>query len=247
MIPAYSNFIYTVCSRYVDNYNGDNNSDSTTNGEENYLHRVLPILNDQIVFDVGANVGNWSQSCLSINPLIKLHLFEPSKPTFNKLAQKSWHSKVVMNNFGLGSKSETLQLHIVDENSGINSIHQRTGIDHANVKFKEDIQINTIDDYCEKNAISRIVLLKADVEGHELEVFKGAEKMLKNKCINTIQFEYGGCNLDARVYLLDIWNYLSSFGFSFGKIHPNHIQHIDRYTQSLETFKYSNWIATIND
>jgi hypothetical protein len=85
--------------------------------------------------------------------------------------------------------------------------------------------------------------LKVDVEGHELPVFMGAEKMLSEQKISVIQFEYGGCNLDSRVFLSDIWGFLESYGYGIAKIHPNGLHHYDGYEQRLEAFKYSNWVA----
>jgi hypothetical protein len=70
--------------------------------------------------------------------------------------------------------------------------------------------------------------------------------MLKNGSIRVIQFEYGGCNLDARVYLGDIWDFLEPHGFRFSKLYPEGPRQIEKYQQSLETFKYSNWIAIHN-
>lgn len=40
--------------------------------------------------------------------------------------------------------------------------------------------------------MERIDFLEIDVEGFEFEVLKGAEAMLADKRITTIQFEFGG-------------------------------------------------------
>jgi len=86
------------------------------------------------------------------------------------------------------------------------------------------IDIQTLSSSCEENNITHINLLKVDFEEHELAIFKGAQKMLREKRIGCIQFEYGGCNLDASAYLLDLWNYLKPFGFTFYKIYPTELK-----------------------
>lgn len=248
IIPAESQLLLRAAQRYIDRFNGDNNSDPSTNGEEQFLRTELRKLSmGGVVFDVGANVGDWTKYCLSIEPSLHIHLFEPSKPTFKKLASNSWPPNIKLNNCGLGEKNELLNLNIVDAASGMNSIHKRHGVKSAEVILAEAIQIQTLDAYCEANNITHIDLLKVDVEGHELAVFRGAQQMLGAGKINIIQFEYGGCNLDARVYLLDIWEYLASFGFSFYKIYPTGPRLIKDYTQSLETFRYSNWLAVLHE
>jgi len=63
--------------------------------------------------------------------------------------------------------------------------------------------------------------------------------MLAARKISMIQFEYGGCNLDANVYLRDIWNLLSMHGYRMAKVYPDRLRHYDEYDQKLETFKYS--------
>lgn len=244
-IPAQSQLILRAAQRYVDRFNGDNDSDPATNGEEQFLRIKLSKLNEGVVFDVGANVGEWTKYCLSVEPSLRMHLFEPSKPTFKKLASNSWPSNINLNCCGLGERSELLNLNIVDDASGLNSIYKRRGVKGVEMQSVEAIQIQTLDAYCEMNNIAYINLLKVDVEGHELAVFKGAQKMLSSRKVNVIQFEYGGCNLDSRVYLLDIWEYLVSFGYKFYKIYPDGPRLVKRYTQSQETFRYSNWLAVI--
>lgn len=67
--------------------------------------------------------------------------------------------------------------------------------------------------------------------------------MLRRNAIDVIQFEYGGCNLDSRVYLADIWDFFSERGYSIAKLAPNELRRIHAYDQSLETFRYSNYVA----
>jgi FkbM family methyltransferase len=244
LLPPHNQSTYKFCSRYVDRFNGDNNSDPTTNGEYRFLENELAELKDRgCVFDVGSNVGNWTEFALSLSPRIVIHCFEPSEATFGKLMEKRWPSNVVLNNVGLGEVEGTLDLYIYDERSGLNSLYQRRGINQAIPNKKESVKITTIDNYCERNEIRIIDLIKVDVEGHELAVFKGMSQMLERGCVRRIQFEYGGCNLDARVYLGDIWEFLDRYGFNFYKIYPDHLRHVSKYHQTLETFKYSNWVC----
>src|SRR5205085_591159 len=62
---------------------GYDNCDSHSNGE--YDIATHYIKNQDIVFDVGANRGEWSLFVLSQFPTISLYAFEPIPNTFNSL------------------------------------------------------------------------------------------------------------------------------------------------------------------
>jgi FkbM family methyltransferase len=243
MVPRYNNSLYRFCARYVDRFNGDNNSDSETNGEHFFLRSELPGLGSGVVFDVGANVGNWASYALSVNREIELHCFEPSKATYARLAEKRWPSNVHINNLGLGEVEGVETLHVVANESALNSMYVRRGTESGQPATVESVSITTVDDYCTKNGITRIDLAKIDVEGYEYRVLKGMSKTLTRGFVRTIQFEYGGCNLDARVTLGDIWHFLELHRFKLHKLYPEGLRRVEKYRQSLETFKYSNWVA----
>lgn len=245
-VPPNSDSLLKFSQRYLDHHNGENNSDSATNGEEYLLRQVLPSMRGGVVFDVGANVGNWTGFALAVEPSLNIHMFEPSRITYEKCSQKIWQPSVRLNNFGLGDRKETLQLNIVNPASGMNSLYQRHGVEGAEATATETIHITTLDEYCEEHGIDHIHFMKVDVEGHELAVFRGAVRMLKERRIDMIQFEYGGCNLDARVFLLDIWEILTKNGLHIAKLFPYSSKPIGNYSQALENFRYSNYIAYLD-
>lgn len=228
--------------RYIDYYNGDNNSDMYTNGELNFLKQKLVHCN--VVFDIGANIGQWTKLALTINKNLNIHCFEPSKFTFEKLINNKFPSNVICNNFGLSSIKAEKTLYIFEKGSGMNSVYQRQGLEIRLRKKnkKENIQVDTLENYCINKGINQIDFMKLDVEGHELEVLKGGESLFKNQCVNVIQFEYGGCDIDARVFLKDFFNFFSGMNYNFFKIYPNRIEFVKRYNQQLDNFQYQNWL-----
>jgi FkbM family methyltransferase len=159
------------------------------------------------------------------------------------LSLKVWPRNVHLSKLGLGAEEGTLELNVVAPGSRLNSLYRRRGVEVAAARDVEEVRITTADTYCEQNGIAKIELAKVDVEGHELAVFNGMKRLLEQRRVRCIQFEYGGCNLDARVSLSDIWSFLEPYGFNFCKLYPEGPRPIAKYQQSLETFKYSNWIA----
>src|SRR6185436_19462966 len=112
LVPSESPILYRACKRYVDRYNGENNSDIRTNGELRFMQRVLPRC--QTIFDVGANVGDWTALALSINGGLAVHCFEPSRFTYHKLLERGFPPRVICNNFGLSSLVKETRLHVFE-------------------------------------------------------------------------------------------------------------------------------------
>ena len=238
----YNKFVYRVAKHYVDCQNCENDDNMHTNGELWFMRSVLPQCS--IVFDVGANVGDWTALASEINPTSKIHCFEPSKVTFQRLQAGG----AIYNNFGLSSAPGERELWVFDDEcSGANSLYKRQGLQDGygltEQQRKEVVRMDTLDAYCLRVGVQTIDLMKVDVEGHELEVFKGAKEMLAHKTIKRIQFEYGGCNIDARVLLKDFFDFFESYDYSLYKMFPHELRHVPRYDQRLENFQYQNWVA----
>jgi FkbM family methyltransferase len=223
-------------------YDNDNQDDMAVNGEQCLLRDVLP--GATTVFDVGANVGRWTRAALKINPRLRVHCFEPSGVTFRRLLSNSFPEKVVCNHLALGECAGRATLYAVDHGSGINSLYRRE-LDCFRSAETETVTVGTLDEYCSEHGIEHIDFLKIDVEGYELAVLRGSREMLRKGRISTIQFEYGGTYLDARVLLKDVWDYIASVApnYAFHKLYPNGPRLIPTYNQgTFETFQQSNWV-----
>jgi len=66
-----------------------------------------------------------------------------------------------------------------------------------------DVLSQTLDDFCEAEGIARVNFLKVDVEGLELAVFQGAERLLRERCVDYQCFEISieplkGAGIDSR-------------------------------------------------
>lgn len=231
--------VYRVARRLAWDHDGENNGDILTNGEMAFLRRHLK--NCAIVFDVGANIGEWTQMALSLNPDVEIHCFEPSKNTFSELEKNNFPANIFRNNFGLGSEKADKEFYIFGESSAMNSLYPREGPNFS-IQNKETVRIDTIDNYCAANRIEEIDFLKIDAEGHDFEVLKGASKMLKDGKIKIIQFEYGGTYIDAGIFLKDIFKFFEELNYRIFKIFPGSIKRIEKYNSALDNFQYANYL-----
>lgn len=213
------------------------------------MYTILPQCTT--VFDVGANVGDWTALALKINPNLQIHCFEPSAATFQRLHERDFKGSVKYINIGLSSAPGEATLYVFEHCAGTNSLYKRQGLEDGwglkAQQHKETIRLTTLDAYCQRSGIQMIDFVKVDVEGHELEVIRGAEGMLKQRRIKRIQFEYGGCNIDSRVLLKDIFDFFAPYSYVFFKVLPHGLRHVPRYDQRLENFQYQNWAVIAED
>jgi len=187
-----------------------------------------------VLMDVGANKGFYSRELLKqyANHVSELHVFEPSKDLTKRFLNFN-DPRVRVNNLALSNESGTAFLFKVSGNSGLNSLTKRR-LDHINVHMNdvEEISAITLDEYVSKNNITHIDLLKIDVEGHELDVLNGASRFLQDNKIKCIQFEFGGCNIDTRVFFQDFWYLLvDRYAFKIYRITPVGPTPVRRYSE----------------
>lgn len=228
--PFYSRNLFLFCSRYLDLWYGDNNFDRRTNGEFLLLEKLMPQV--KIVFDVGANVGDYSGEILKINPAILIHAFEPFPDSYEKLSKLP----LVANNLGLGEKEETKILYQASR-SAHNSFYI---LDSNSVPL--DVKVSTLDLYCEKQKIKHIDFLKIDVEGYEFFVLKGAQKSLRQQVIDYIQFEFSGGTIESRTFLKDFLDLFESYGYDLYRIRARDVQKVI-YAPDKERFTLTNYLA----
>ncbi|HEX7153263.1 MAG TPA: FkbM family methyltransferase [Thermoanaerobaculia bacterium] len=240
-LPARSEIIYRVARRIVNRWQGENDCRMWRNGEVRLMRHVVP--GARVVFDVGANVGEWAREALRLRPDVQLHCFEPSPVTFRLLSANNFPPNVRINNAGLGAEPGTLELFIYSDASEVNSFYNRRGTD-AVAQRTEKVAIVTLDDYAATHGIDHIDFVKVDVEGHESAVINGARRLLDEGRIDMLQFEYGGCYIDARVLLKDIWDMVHSLRsrYRFYKLLPHRLQPVPEYRQTFENLQYANYL-----
>lgn len=199
-----------------------------------------------IIFDVGANVGKYTKELLNnFNDNCIIHSFEPVKKTYQKLSENNFAKNVILHNFAFSSAEGSSKIYTNSETSGLASLSKRR-LDHFNIHMdiEENIKLKTIDSFCLENGINNIFFLKMDVEGHELEVLKGAKNMLNNNSIEHLQFEFGGCNIDSRTFFQDFW-YLLKDKYHIYRIVKDGLYEISNYKETLEIFITTNYFAEL--
>ena len=225
-------------------------------GEENFLRTILTqkIPNKNlVVFDVGANVGNYSLYIKKINPNTDIYAFEPHPKTFQKLEKTASQNNSLANfeafNVGCGEVEGNLTIYDYAQNDGSSHASLYKGV-MEDIYQKEtiatEVKIIPLDPFIEKliteNKISQIDLLKIDTEGHELAVLKGAKSTLQKGIIKAIHFEFNSMNIISRTFFKDFMDLLPNYDFY--RMLPDSLHKIEKYDPIYdEIFAFQNIVA----
>lgn len=217
-------------------------------GEEyfisDFFRKTIGGTGQYVFFDVGANIGKYSGMLVKEYPGSFVYSFEPNQKTFEILLQNvSGKAKCI--NAGLGAEQKTARLYTYSDSvaSSHASIYGEvfsTFHKAANV-IGMDVKMTTIDSFCEEEKISHIDLLKIDTEGNELQVLKGATRMISEDRIKVIQFEFGECNVFSRVFLRDFYDILQNYRIY--RLDSRRAIPLFSYDSTNEIFRFQNFIA----
>ncbi len=243
-------YLYRLCEFYINAVDNDHDSDFYTNGEAAFARASLPKCS--VAFDLGAAVGDWTAIALQANPRVIIHCFEPSSRRFRVLASRNFGKgpkQVILNNLAMGEKEGQNSIFYGASGGSVSLFPQRYGGESYNPADVETVSISTIDQYCRQRGIEQIDFIKMDIEGYEMAAIRGAEHMLKESRIATIQFEYSYVFLDAGTSLKTLMEYVRDVNprYDFHKIYPDGTHFVPQYEHRLDNFKTSNWAIIKRD
>lgn len=186
-----------------------NFASDAVSGESNAAAACLAGRLAPVVFDVGANEGNWLAAVLRIAPDARLHAFEPQPALAEKIRGRA--KGVSVTNAAVGEHPGTLTLYDYVHHPGSSHASLLPGVIdgvHRGTPRSTEVPVITLDDYCHERSIETIDLLKIDVEGFELPVLRGTQRLLESGKVAAIQFEFNEMNVVGRTFLRDFFQLL---------------------------------------
>lgn len=238
--------LYKASKKYLAWYDNTNFWDLERNGELFAIKTIAEYYGSSpvLILDIGANVGSWSVLAEKHFLHGEIVAFEPVPKTFHRLSENVEKlPSVNAVNKGLSSKSGSFQINVPlkdDTGSSLESVRWNTDF--------ESVEVSIIrgDDYLVDLAWSGRIVIKIDVEGHELPALEGFKQTLESGLVDVIQFEYGRHWINGRYTLEDVYELLAANGFDIGPLMPDGVE-FKAYSQSEdETYLGRNYIAVSN-
>jgi FkbM family methyltransferase len=235
MVDAYINFL-------IGRGSGTGwNLDAEVRAAVRHVVRPNPVL-----FDVGANVGSWTEGMLRKMPGARVFLFDPSPGCQAVISEKRLPGCTLVP-CALGEQAGHANFHFSSATDGSASLHVRHDTPFQELKYQSvDVSVRTLDEVIEAFKIDFVDFMKMDIEGHELYALRGARRALASGKIGAFSFEFGCGNVNSRTFFRDFWEITIDAGLTLWRITPNGKQlKVVEYYEDEEYFRgATNYIAT---
>lgn len=155
------------------------------------VKRFSNIRDLDVIFDVGANIGQTASGLVRHFPNSRIYCFEPVYASFDQLMGScGGYPNVTCIHSALGSAAaeKTIRLR---KQSETNSFLEVAAAPEQFLDVSETVTLQTVDAFCAARGITSIDILKMDVQGWETEVLAGASSMLTANKIRFVFAEVG--------------------------------------------------------
>ncbi len=169
-----------------------------------------------VIADVGAHLGQTARRYRGLFPQATIHCFEPFPASFDTLTRELANdAKLHAHQLALGAAPGRRTLN-VNRSSATNSLLRSDeraeaywGRDVLVTDSSIDVAVTTLDAFCIERSLTHLDILKLDVQGAEIEVLAGAERLLREQAIDVVYMEM----LVAPTYVgqRELHDYLSFF------------------------------------
>jgi FkbM family methyltransferase len=176
---------------------------------------ALPHYRMELFFDVGANIGQSANDYVSMFPSSRIFSFEPVDKTYRQLLNNtSQHKQIHCFKLALSSYEGTGKILAEEASLANHLINEIEGVSSYKEASVEEVDITTLDEFCESENIKKISYLKIDTEGEDLNVLKGAEDMLAGERIDFIELEAGmHAENSHHVAFCDLKDYMEQYNY----------------------------------
>lgn len=229
-------------SRFVQGaYFNSSNHDIESNGERLVFEAACAVLGKEpVVFDVGANTGEWIRMAFDVSPKMKGYCFEVVPVTREELVRNLPDPGITVLDYGLADQECVVPIKYYPNANTGSSLYDLPWSQEASVI---DCRCSTGDVCLSELSLGGVDFLKIDVEGADYQVLEGFKAALESGKIQFIQFEYNKAAVLSQRMLRDFYLMLEGLGFHIGRIHPNGCEFKEYDLFSDENLLQGNFLA----
>jgi len=151
----------------------------------------------ETIFDIGAHMGETVQYYRRLFPRSRIFAFEPN-PELYRFCQQRFQEDKKVSIYRLAVAAENKQeTMFINKDSATSSL--KKSVDEAEKNWgravcqivkTENVKVVTLDRFCGSIGVDVIHICKVDVQGHEIEVLRGAQGLLAQSQISLLQLEW---------------------------------------------------------
>ncbi len=169
------------------------------------------------LLDAGANEGSFARAWQTLCPDTSSLCFEPVPETHARMVARCRSVPAISPvRIALGAEPGRLQMNV-------GAFHEANSLLPMNPAHIEhwpssapssviDVEVWKLDDYLKAQGVSGTYFLKADVQGFELQLFRGATETLKRTPLLQVEISLVPLYREAPD-LADLWRYLEPLGY----------------------------------
>ncbi len=177
------------------------------------------IKNGDTVLDIGSNIGFYAKILSALTgDKGKVYCFEPDSTNFNYLQKNTKGIKnITLFNKAVSDKTDFLKVY---KSKLLNVDHRTYPVN--NYDSVEEIASVSIDELIKNNTITKVDVIKIDIQGYELTAFSGMRQLLTNSKDLKIIAEYWPHGFNrAGTSAIAFYDFFSDLGYSFYIIENN--------------------------
>ena len=185
-----------------------------TLAEERFLRAFSGRLQDGVVLDVGANAGSYSAFVRSLAPRARISAFEPHPRTIGVLRETAAKHTFEALNLAMGEANGSVTLYDFAESDGSTQASldaTAVNLHGGGPTIAHPVECVALDSYAAVRGWERIALLKIDTEGFDVAVLRGARRLIAERRIGMIQFEFIPSNIVRPVTMKDFYEALPGY------------------------------------
>lgn len=168
------------------------------------------------VLDIGANIGFYATIISNLTGKTgKVFCFEPDTTNFKYLKKNTKKlNNVVLFNNAVSHKEDTIKIY---KSKLLNVDHRTYPVN--NYQSIEEVKAISIDELIHKKIITKVDIIKIDIQGYELVAFKGMLNLLKtNKTLRIVAEYWPHGFMRAGYSAIEFYDFFNDLGYKFSKI-----------------------------
>jgi len=189
-----------------------------------------------VIFDIGANIGWYSNHLSKKLPDSIIYSFEPIPETFAQIKKNTELNKsknIILNNLAFSDAIQTLSFYYSPTITGASS---SVNITENDSMVKLECKANTIDNFVKENNISSLDFIKCDVEGAEFMVYKGGAATIEKYKPIVFSEMLRKWAAKFNYHPNDIIGFFKKFGYNCYTAHNGRLVAVEKITdETVET------------